>query len=99
MTSRATKCGSRALASTRTSLAQHAAGRISRAAPGSPWMIPAGHHNVTRSPNAGVASTYLERAEDLKRYHDIFGKLQSIALSPKDAIELIAETGRKYKDS
>jgi hypothetical protein len=36
--------------------------------PRSPWVIPAGHHNVTRSPNAaGVASTYPERAEDLKR--------------------------------
>lgn len=46
-----------------------------------------------------IGSTYLERAEDLKRYHDIFGKLQSIALSPKDTTELIAETSRKYKDS
>jgi transcriptional regulator with XRE-family HTH domain len=46
-----------------------------------------------------IGSTYLERAEDLKRYHDIFGQLQSIALSPKDTTELIAETSRKYKDS
>jgi Domain of unknown function (DUF5753) len=46
-----------------------------------------------------IGSTYLERAEDLKRYHDIFGKLQSIALSPKDTIELIAETSRIYKNS
>ena len=46
-----------------------------------------------------IGSTYLERAEDLKRYHDIFGKLQSIALSPKDTIELIAETSRVYRDS
>jgi transcriptional regulator with XRE-family HTH domain len=44
-----------------------------------------------------IGSTYLERAEDLKRYHDIFGQLQSIALSPKDTAELIAETSRKYK--
>ncbi len=38
-----------------------------------------------------IGSTYLERPEDLKRYHDIFDKLQSIALSPKDTAAMIAK--------
>ena len=55
MTSSTTTCVERALATTRTSLAQHAARRTSRAASRSPWVIPARHHSVTRSPNvAGV---------------------------------------------
>ena len=37
-----------------------------------------------------IGSTYLERAEDLKRYREIFNRLQSIALSPKDTADLIA---------
>jgi transcriptional regulator with XRE-family HTH domain len=43
-----------------------------------------------------IGSTYLERAEDLKRYHDIFGKLQSIALNPKDSADMIAKLRRTY---
>ena len=39
-----------------------------------------------------IGSTYLERAEDLNRYHEIFNQLQSIALSPKDTADLIAES-------
>jgi transcriptional regulator with XRE-family HTH domain len=46
-----------------------------------------------------IGSTYLERAEDLKRYHDIFGKLQSIALNPKDSADMIAKLRRTYGDS
>jgi transcriptional regulator with XRE-family HTH domain len=49
-------------------------------------------------PNPGVVfvegligSTYLARAEDLKRYDEIFAELQSIALNPKDTAALIAE--------
>jgi transcriptional regulator with XRE-family HTH domain len=38
-----------------------------------------------------VGSIYLERPEDLERYHQIFERLQSIALSPKDTITLIAK--------
>jgi len=38
-----------------------------------------------------IGSTYLERPEDLKRYHEIFDKLQSIALNPKDTAGMIAE--------
>jgi transcriptional regulator with XRE-family HTH domain len=38
-----------------------------------------------------IGSTYLERPEDLERYREIFGKLQSIALSPKDTVGLIAD--------
>jgi transcriptional regulator with XRE-family HTH domain len=46
-----------------------------------------------------IGSTYLERAEDLKRYHDIFGELQSIALDPKDTADMIAKLHRIYNDS
>jgi transcriptional regulator with XRE-family HTH domain len=38
-----------------------------------------------------VGSIYLERPEDLARYHQIFERLQNIALSPKDTITLIAK--------
>ena len=44
-----------------------------------------------------IGSTYLERPEDLKRYHDIFDKLQSIALSPKDTADMIAKIELAYK--
>jgi len=45
-----------------------------------------------------IGSTYLERAEDLKRYREIFNRLQSIALNPKDTADLIANIVRSYKD-
>jgi transcriptional regulator with XRE-family HTH domain len=45
-----------------------------------------------------IGSTYLERGEDLKRYHEVFAQLQSMALSPKDSSELIAEFARSYRD-
>jgi transcriptional regulator with XRE-family HTH domain len=45
-----------------------------------------------------IGSTYLDRHEDLKRYHDVFRKLQSIALNPKDTSDLIAKMLRVYKD-
>lgn len=38
-----------------------------------------------------VGSIYLERPEELTRYQQIFERLQTIALSPKDTIALIAE--------
>jgi len=38
-----------------------------------------------------VGSIYLERPEELTRYRQIFERLQTIALSPKDTIALIAE--------
>jgi hypothetical protein len=44
-----------------------------------------------------IGSTYLDRPEDLKRYHDVFNELQSIALSPKDAGDLIAKLLRVNK--
>jgi transcriptional regulator with XRE-family HTH domain len=37
-----------------------------------------------------VGFHYLERADDLDRYHKIFERLQSMALSPKDTIRAIA---------
>ena len=46
-----------------------------------------------------IGSVYLERAEDLKRYHKIFNQLQSIARSPKDSADLIANLSRSYRDS
>jgi transcriptional regulator with XRE-family HTH domain len=45
-----------------------------------------------------IGSAYLDRPQDLKRYHDIFIELQSIALSPKDTGDLIAKLLRVYKD-
>jgi transcriptional regulator with XRE-family HTH domain len=38
-----------------------------------------------------VGSVYLERPEDLKRYREVFKRLQTIALSPKDTINAIAK--------
>ena len=45
-----------------------------------------------------IGSVYLERAEDLKRYREIFKKLQSIALSPKDTADLIGRINRSYRE-
>jgi transcriptional regulator with XRE-family HTH domain len=38
-----------------------------------------------------VGSMYLERVEDLKRYQEVFERLQTVALSPKDTIDAIAK--------
>jgi len=46
-----------------------------------------------------IGSIHLQRAEDLGRYHDIFGKLQSMALDPKDTTDLIAQLLRIYNNS
>jgi transcriptional regulator with XRE-family HTH domain len=45
-----------------------------------------------------IGSTYLDRPDDLHRYQLIFGKLQSIALNPKDTGDLIAKLLRVYED-
>jgi transcriptional regulator with XRE-family HTH domain len=45
-----------------------------------------------------IGSTYLDRPEDLKRYHDVFNKLQSMALNPRDTSDLVAKLLRFYKD-
>jgi transcriptional regulator with XRE-family HTH domain len=45
-----------------------------------------------------IGSLYLERSDDLDRYHTIFEQLQAIALNPKDTIDLIAGLARSYKD-
>ena len=45
-----------------------------------------------------IGSLYLERADDLDRYHSVFELLQAIALSPKDTVDLIASVARSYKD-
>jgi transcriptional regulator with XRE-family HTH domain len=44
-----------------------------------------------------IGSTYLERDDDLTRYREIFCKLQSMALNPKESEALIAKTARFYK--
>jgi transcriptional regulator with XRE-family HTH domain len=44
-----------------------------------------------------IGATYLEQAKDLKGYNNIFNELQSIALSPADTADLIAELGRSYR--
>ena len=46
-----------------------------------------------------VGSTYLERADDLKRYREIFLKLQSIALDPQDSSDLLAKFLRNFSNS
>jgi hypothetical protein len=45
-----------------------------------------------------IGSTYLERAEDLTRYREIFGRLQTIALDQKSSVDLIAKFLRTYKE-
>jgi transcriptional regulator with XRE-family HTH domain len=44
-----------------------------------------------------IGSTYLDRDDDLKRYREVFRKLQSIALNPKDSAGLIAKVLNTYK--
>jgi transcriptional regulator with XRE-family HTH domain len=44
-----------------------------------------------------IGSVYLERDEDRKRYREIFNKLQSIALSPKDTADMVACLSRSYR--
>jgi transcriptional regulator with XRE-family HTH domain len=46
-----------------------------------------------------IGSTYLGRADDLKRYRGIFDRLQTIALSPKDSVDLIVNLLRVYSGS
>jgi transcriptional regulator with XRE-family HTH domain len=41
---------------------------------------------------------YLDRPGDLKRYREIFDRLQSIALNPKDTVDLIADLHVVYLD-
>jgi transcriptional regulator with XRE-family HTH domain len=43
-----------------------------------------------------IGSIYLERPEDLKRYRSIFDRLQSIALNPKDTVDMIAKLHQAY---
>jgi transcriptional regulator with XRE-family HTH domain len=45
-----------------------------------------------------IGSTYLDRPDDLKRYREIFDRLQSIALNPKDTVDLIADLHVVYLD-
>jgi transcriptional regulator with XRE-family HTH domain len=46
-----------------------------------------------------IGSVYLERPEDLQRYREIFDRLQSIALSPKDTVDLIAGLKHSYRNN
>jgi transcriptional regulator with XRE-family HTH domain len=46
-----------------------------------------------------IGSTYLERDDDLRRYQEVFAQLKSMALNPKDSVEVIANAALTYKDS
>jgi transcriptional regulator with XRE-family HTH domain len=46
-----------------------------------------------------VGSVYLERPEDLKRYREVFERLQTMALSPKDSIDMIFEIRTRFKEN
>lgn len=45
-----------------------------------------------------IGSNYLDRPGDLKRYREIFDRLQSIALNPKDTADLIADLHVVYSN-
>ena len=45
-----------------------------------------------------IGSTYLERADDLKKYRGIFDQLQNIALNPKGSADLVAKLLHSYKE-
>lgn len=44
-----------------------------------------------------IGSIYLERPDDLERYHSVFGELQGIALSPEDSAEFLTEIIREHR--
>jgi hypothetical protein len=44
-----------------------------------------------------VGSAYLDRTGDLKRYREIFAKLQSVALDPKETGDLLVKFLRDFK--
>jgi transcriptional regulator with XRE-family HTH domain len=44
-----------------------------------------------------IGSAYLQRDDDLKRYREVFCRLQSMALSPQDTSDLIAKLILSYK--
>lgn len=46
-----------------------------------------------------IGSNYLDRPDDLKKYREIFDRLQSIALNPKDTADLIANLHAVYSNS
>ena len=45
-----------------------------------------------------VGSVYLERPEDLRRYREVFERLQTIALSPKDTIDVIDKIRARFSE-
>ena len=45
-----------------------------------------------------VGSVYLERPEDLRRYREVFERLQTIALSPKDTINMIDKIKARFSE-
>jgi transcriptional regulator with XRE-family HTH domain len=46
-----------------------------------------------------VGFIYLDRPEDIARYHDVFEHLSQIALKPRQSAELMLEVSRMYEDS
>jgi transcriptional regulator with XRE-family HTH domain len=45
-----------------------------------------------------IGSNYLDRPDDLKKYREIFDRLQSIALNPKDTTDLITDLRVVYSN-
>jgi hypothetical protein len=46
-----------------------------------------------------VGFIYLDRPEDITRYHEVFEHLSQIALPPGPSAELMLEVSRLYEDS
>jgi transcriptional regulator with XRE-family HTH domain len=46
-----------------------------------------------------IGNMYLERAQDLQRYEEVFERLCDIALSPQESIELISGTAAQYNNA
>jgi transcriptional regulator with XRE-family HTH domain len=46
-----------------------------------------------------IGNMYLERAQDLLRYEEVFERLCDISLSPQESIELISETAAQYNSA
>ena len=46
-----------------------------------------------------IGQVYLEEEDDLERYRVILGRLESIALSPEESVDLITDLARSYEAS
>ena len=46
-----------------------------------------------------VGWIYLERPQEISRYEQVFERLRTVALSPQESIELVAEVGATYRSA